>query len=388
MRSRREMEPNANHSPVERPWQHFFKIILPSTIDEKKLRIPDKFVRKFGDELSDVANFMVPNGCAWKVGLTKDQNGIWFDDGWHNFVEHYYIRNGYFLVFGYRGFSNFSVLILDVTACEIEYPQNGEGSIYGEKCLVHHQIEMENNDSIQISGSTLLSPYCFSLKSKVCGESVTKGESSRRHNRQLQNPGRKKQHRGVASMVNPYDKHLCDTRSKKIKMEELLEIANVDANEPGRGKLDEHTISNSHGPLVKINDSNISKVELGDNELLAKCEEDVEIITSEMFGFKKASPESEKAIQAARMFKPKSPSFMVLLRPYNCYNNILVSDGREWIVRLAWKGCGRVDFGGGWNAFCRENNLQGGEVCVFELISSNVLKTSMFRAVQDVRPEK
>lgn len=57
--------------------------------------------------------------------------------------------------------------------------------------------------------------------------------------------------------------------------------------------------------------------------MLAKCEEDVEIITSEMFGFKKTFPESEKAIQAARKFKPKCPSFMVVLRQYN-FNNMLV----------------------------------------------------------------
>lgn len=63
------------------------------------------------------------------------------------------------------------------------------------------------------------------------------------------------------------------------------------------------------------------------------------------------------------------------------------SDGKEWIVLLLWKSWGRVDFGKGWNAFCRENNLQGGEVCVFELIKSDVLKVSLFGAVQDVKPE-
>lgn len=215
---------------------------------------------KFGDELSDFANIIVPNGCAWKVRLTKDQKGIWFDDGWQNFVDHYSINSGYFLVFGYRGFSNFSIVILDVSASEIEYPQNDDGSIYGEKCLVHHQIEMENNNSIL--DSTLPFPHSSSLKSNVCGVSETKGESGRRYT-PLKNRGRKKRLEAVPSMGSPYFKNIYNRRSKKIKMEELLEIESVDANESGRGKFDKFAISNSHGPLVETNDSTKSEVELG-----------------------------------------------------------------------------------------------------------------------------
>ncbi|KAE8077332.1 hypothetical protein FH972_015904 [Carpinus fangiana] len=50
---------------------HFFKIIVPSTIDDKKLSIPEKFVRELGDELSDVATLTGPNGHFWQVGLEK-----------------------------------------------------------------------------------------------------------------------------------------------------------------------------------------------------------------------------------------------------------------------------------------------------------------------------
>ncbi|KAJ0076954.1 hypothetical protein Patl1_35973 [Pistacia atlantica] len=63
---------------------HFFKVILPSTLAEKKLGIPEMFVKKFGNELPDIATLEVPNG----------QN------------------------------SAFQVLIFDSTACEIHYPYN------------------------------------------------------------------------------------------------------------------------------------------------------------------------------------------------------------------------------------------------------------------------
>jgi hypothetical protein len=58
----------------------------------------------------------------------------------------------------------------------------------------------------------------------------------------------------------------------------------------------------------------------GENELLPECEA-IEFVPR---GFAKASEKSKRAIHAARMFKPKSPSFMVMLRRYNFYNHFLV----------------------------------------------------------------
>lgn len=84
-------------------------------------RIPEDFVKKFGDELCDVATLRVPNGCVWKVGLTREGRKIWFNDGWHDFVKNHSILKDYFLVFEYAKNSTFDVLIFDKSACEIEY---------------------------------------------------------------------------------------------------------------------------------------------------------------------------------------------------------------------------------------------------------------------------
>ncbi|KAL9414590.1 hypothetical protein AB3S75_042955 [Citrus x aurantiifolia] len=102
---------------------HFFKAIRASTIEDKKLMIPQEFVRKFGHELSSVATLAVANGCVWRVGLTKDEGSIWFQNGWHAFVEYHSISAGYFVVFRYRKNSSFQVFILDnLTYCGIQYP--------------------------------------------------------------------------------------------------------------------------------------------------------------------------------------------------------------------------------------------------------------------------
>ncbi|KAJ4850508.1 hypothetical protein Tsubulata_040627, partial [Turnera subulata] len=87
-------------------------------------RIPDKFVRLFGHELSGVVNVKVPNCQAWKVGLTRNQDGLWFNRGFREFMEHLSLDFGHFLVFRYEGSSSFSVFVFDKTACEIRYPSN------------------------------------------------------------------------------------------------------------------------------------------------------------------------------------------------------------------------------------------------------------------------
>ncbi|KAJ0077170.1 hypothetical protein Patl1_35983 [Pistacia atlantica] len=65
------------------------------------------FVKKFGNELSNIATLEVPNGRVWLIGLTNDGTKIWFLDGWHDFVQYHSISIGNFLVFKYLKNSTF-----------------------------------------------------------------------------------------------------------------------------------------------------------------------------------------------------------------------------------------------------------------------------------------
>ncbi|XP_040946901.1 B3 domain-containing protein REM19 isoform X9 [Gossypium hirsutum] len=51
------------------------------------MRIPDNFVKKFGDELSVAAALTVPDGHVWRVGIRKADKKVWFHEGWQEFVE-------------------------------------------------------------------------------------------------------------------------------------------------------------------------------------------------------------------------------------------------------------------------------------------------------------
>ncbi|TXG52966.1 hypothetical protein EZV62_022135 [Acer yangbiense] len=66
---------------------HFSTVIVPHTLQDKKLSIPKEFVKKFGDELSDFATITIPDGRVW--------------------------RN-----------STFHALIFDTSTFKISYPQN------------------------------------------------------------------------------------------------------------------------------------------------------------------------------------------------------------------------------------------------------------------------
>ncbi|KAJ0077410.1 hypothetical protein Patl1_36256 [Pistacia atlantica] len=88
--TRRKGEPVTSNSFMEKS-SHFFKVILPSSLEEKKLGIPQMFVKKFGNELSDIATLEVPNGRVWLIRI---------DQRWEQNL----------------------VLIFDSTACEIHYP--------------------------------------------------------------------------------------------------------------------------------------------------------------------------------------------------------------------------------------------------------------------------
>ncbi|KAB1205490.1 B3 domain-containing transcription factor VRN1 [Morella rubra] len=121
-------------------------------------RLPEKFVSKFGDELSTVAILTVPNGCTWQVGLEKADKKIWFHDGWKDFVEHHSILHGYFLVFKYEGNSKFHVLIFDMTATEIQYPSDGNDK-RSKRLNSEYQNDIKESRQCQVNDNEMSSEH-------------------------------------------------------------------------------------------------------------------------------------------------------------------------------------------------------------------------------------
>ncbi|XP_039010287.1 B3 domain-containing protein LOC_Os12g40080-like [Hibiscus syriacus] len=265
---------------------HFFKIILESTIRDNRLGIPRKFARDYGNTLSSPVFFEVPNGEVWELELIKLEDGIWVQNGWRKFVEHYSLELGHFMVFRYQGNCRFHVLIFDRSASEIHYPHAND------KEGIHQQAvpKIEEEDSVHIMNNN-------------------------------------------------------STGRRKIMR------ADNDGYSAGKGE--------------------VKKVKLG---------------------------EKSKALMRARSaFKSENPFFLVFMQPayvdlhYKRSRSLYVprefsrkylmdhghvvlrdSDGKTWSAEyrtiLGRNERPYVKLCSGWGAFVRDNNIQFGDVCIFELI--------------------
>ncbi|KAL5855698.1 hypothetical protein ACOSQ4_005500 [Xanthoceras sorbifolium] len=358
---------------------HFFKVILPQTLEDKKLSIPEKFVRKFGDELSTVATVRVPNGCVWHVGLMKDGRRVWFSDGWHEFLMHHSVSVGYFLVFKYDRSSNFHVLIFDMTACEIVYPCTGGN------------VENDKQDSAgKMVVRTPNPPVCSLKKNRGC-DSCCPLSCGKMYKAPFgSTSGNKKRRACVASSKSPKFKHgyAYESREKKCKIEELVEINESEAVK-----------ESSCG----VGDGNQTEVLAAEAEFLVSLQ-DMGIYVARNFGFVSAQ-EREKTINVVSLFESKkNPSFMAIIRQrhiqkcslyvpakftdkYLRRNSIYIiklvdSDGKEWPVRIKGRLAGGSELTKGWCTFVKDKKLETGDILVFELIRKEdiLLKVSVFHS--------
>ncbi|KAL2482440.1 B3 domain-containing transcription factor VRN1 [Forsythia ovata] len=135
----------------------FFKVILPSTTNQHRLRIPNKFGEKYENELSSIVKLTDPTNGTWCVRLERVEKTLWLHDGWEKFFEDHSISYGNFLLFIYRGNSCFNVLIFHLTGIEVDYPNNN--------C----NFEMEENsddDSVKFLASSPGKPKISSLRDR------------------------------------------------------------------------------------------------------------------------------------------------------------------------------------------------------------------------------
>ncbi|AEE82045.1 hypothetical protein [Arabidopsis thaliana] len=106
----------------ESPVKKFFKLVLPSTMKDKMMRIPPRFVKLQGSKLSEVVTLVTPAGYKRSIKLKRIGEEIWFHEGWSEFAEAHSIEEGHFLLFEYKKNSSFRVIIFNASACETNYP--------------------------------------------------------------------------------------------------------------------------------------------------------------------------------------------------------------------------------------------------------------------------
>uniref|UniRef100_A0A2N9EP45 TF-B3 domain-containing protein n=1 Tax=Fagus sylvatica TaxID=28930 RepID=A0A2N9EP45_FAGSY len=366
-------------------------------------RIPENFVKKFRDDLSAVATLSVPDGHVWQVGLKKVNNGAWFHNGWQDFVEHYSIDVGYFLVFRYEGNSGFFVHIFNLATSEINYQNNTLCGPQGINYASHYHVfdEMEDADCAEILGSSHAGLTTESLKNKFFGERGDQLTPSKSYNppalQNLFNGSKLKNCLNWAGEGNIHPSKGVGKSSAEIQCTRDIGLQ-FNATE-FKKSLDEVKLQSADQEIQKIKKTMRKKRKTDPNEQESSAQhaEDVEM----RFRFYESASarkrtvtaeERERAINSAKAFEPANPFCRYLpscfaeknLSGVSGFIKLQTSEGRQWPVRCLYRG-GRAKLSQGWYEFSVENNLGEGDVCVFELMKMRdiVLKVTIFRVLED-----
>ncbi|XP_057456328.1 B3 domain-containing transcription factor VRN1-like [Lotus japonicus] len=389
------------------PRPSFYKLVLPSTVQAKQLRLPDNFMRKYGGELSPFATLSVPDGSVWRVGLKKADNKSWLVDGWQEFVQRYSIGVGYLLVFRYEGKSSFNVNILATS--EINYQpatrSSNEGPYFASR--LKFLEEMEDEDSIEIldSSPSHLTPGS-TLPNKAFPGSVDKSTPG---GKSYSPPALQNLFNG--SKLNSINRgeggNTLSSRSANSQDKKLSRDIGVQFN-AAEFKRSNEEVKLRASMEERIKKTATKKRKSEDQEHEEEVEMRVRFYESASARKRTVTAEErEKAVNAAKEFEPPNPFCRVVLRPSYLYRGCIMylpscfaekhlngvsgfiklqtSDGRQWPVRCLYRG-GRAKLSQGWFEFALDNNLGEGDVCVFELLKVKdvALQVTLFRVTEDV----
>lgn len=112
------------HFLATKVWDNVFHFMICYLTDTFYVaqRIPNKFLMKYGYDLSNPVFLKLPSGSEWKIELRRWEDEAWLDKGWPKFSTFYSLDYCHSLVFGYEGKSKFCVHIFDRNFTEIAYP--------------------------------------------------------------------------------------------------------------------------------------------------------------------------------------------------------------------------------------------------------------------------
>ncbi|XP_030513879.1 B3 domain-containing transcription factor VRN1-like isoform X2 [Rhodamnia argentea] len=361
----------------------FYRLMVDSLLHEKRLGIPKKFARKYGDELSDVVRLVASDSSIWLVELRKHDHRLWFHDGWQRFMEHHSIHSGQFLIFKYEGGSTFHVYIYNLTASWEKNPHNPPGS---EEFISSKQFPTpmeENRDTDNVVEIRDLCCAC-SIRSRLKDKCVDECQGRRTSNRN---------HDGINIIKpEPVTDWQAFHRDKRVQVDGVGVDWLSQRNRFLKRRKQIQESSESEPSVMRKNGDELPPLEASYGK--SSREWNAAIVKAR-----------DMAIRASHMDEPNNPFFRVIMRPSYVKEKFLlnlptsfvrvylkgasrditleVSDGKKRHVRcILFSGKGKISRG--WREFVTDNNLVIGDVCIFELVRREdiVLKVTIFRVPQ------
>ncbi|KAJ7961889.1 B3 domain-containing protein [Quillaja saponaria] len=333
---------------------------------------------KYGADLSNLVFLKVPNGEEWKVKLTKEDEEVWFQNGWKEFAEHYSLAHGHLLVFRYEKTSYFHVHIFDVSALEIDYPDNDQELHVLDK----EEFDQNEDPSVQI---------LVDSDDDSVADILTESDDESVEILDLIPSCRKRKEKSSVECIQPC-KIMKTSEGGKAKSNPTLPI---------KSPYIRHKGTQSEGTNVKEDfHSSKTKREYQEPKVLGSKQS--------LDGLK-----NDRALQSDRKFNSQYPFFTISLSP--SYANgaklnlpsrfartylkqnpglsaatLQTHDGRTWHLKYRvhlYNKIPKVEFQNGWRSFAMDNNLEVGDVCVFEMINRRELtfRVSIFPVVKDCK---
>nr|KYP34932.1 B3 domain-containing protein At3g18960 family [Cajanus cajan] len=111
-------------------------------IENSLQKIPNRFTREYGGNLSNAVFLKPPDGIKWGIYWTKHDADIWFQKGWKEFATYYSLSHGHVL-FKYQETCHLKVHIFDRSSLEVSYPFCGTQ-------IEHDNLDYVSNDSVEV----------------------------------------------------------------------------------------------------------------------------------------------------------------------------------------------------------------------------------------------
>ncbi|KAM3335399.1 hypothetical protein ACQJBY_029696 [Aegilops geniculata] len=115
-KKRKELDEHRYWNHTEEQDKRFFKVMIGGF--HERLIIPDRFVQHFRGETGRTIKLVSRHGYTFDVQITKNLEKLVLDSGWKAFARAHNLRTGDFLVFKYDGHSQLKVLIFGPSGCE------------------------------------------------------------------------------------------------------------------------------------------------------------------------------------------------------------------------------------------------------------------------------
>lgn len=335
----------------------FCKVLIGDSFS-RCMDIPKKFMVHLKEGLSEIVKLKCPSGQTWDVGLKMIKGDIYLRYGWKSFVDAHHLQENYSLLFEYNGNSCFSVSIFDESGCERTFSH----FIKNRKSRKHERVD----DSIQISDASSDCGASISSSSSKMHSDILKQASLSVPNKFL---GKRK-----AGMAPP-------TSSNRLKSDQDIQSLN---ELKGNDRLE---------PVETILHGNFTCRKT----LMSRRRPVTEV-------------DKSRAQQLAIKFKSVRPSFLQVMKECNVYKRFYLSipgsfaneylplrnvkvilrlprGKKKWEISYVYRDSASR-FVGKWWKFSIENNLEVGDVCVFELTKDEgfAMTVHIFRVVEEVVP--